>query len=122
MTPRFLSVLAIAATGAVAPLSALADCAEDCSNMCMSIDDPQQWDACIYPCLQSCLETEEWVPPVPEPEPVPEDSSQMMREKLLDLAALPECVDEGYACILGGTPCCGTNTCKGKFPNTTCQP
>lgn len=37
-------------------------------------------------------------------------------------AALPECVDHGQTCIIGGTPCCGAaDTCSGKFPNTTCQ-
>ena len=38
------------------------------------------------------------------------------------LAALPECVDHGQTCIIGGTSCCGAaDTCSGKFPNTTCQ-
>lgn len=31
------------------------------------------------------------------------------------------CIDQGQTCVLGGTPCCGTLTCKGKFPNTYCQ-
>lgn len=34
---------------------------------------------------------------------------------------LPECVEKGQTCILNGTACCGSYTCKGKFPNTTCQ-
>jgi hypothetical protein len=37
-------------------------------------------------------------------------------------AALPECVDHGQTCVIGGTPCCNADDdCKGKFPNTTCQ-
>lgn len=32
-----------------------------------------------------------------------------------------DCIADGQACVLHGTPCCGTDTCKGKFPNTTCQ-
>lgn len=31
------------------------------------------------------------------------------------------CIAVGQACVLNGTPCCGTATCKGTFPNTTCQ-
>ncbi len=37
-------------------------------------------------------------------------------------AALPECVDHGQTCVIGGTSCCGAaDTCSGKFPNTICQ-
>ncbi|HUC60862.1 MAG TPA: hypothetical protein VMF53_02810 [Alphaproteobacteria bacterium] len=32
-----------------------------------------------------------------------------------------DCIPSGQACVLNGTPCCGTLTCKGNFPNTTCQ-
>ena len=40
----------------------------------------------------------------------------------LVFAALPECVDHGQTCVIGGTPCCNaTDTCSGKFPNTICQ-
>ena len=31
------------------------------------------------------------------------------------------CIECGQTCVLGGTPCCAPCTCKGKFPNTTCQ-
>jgi hypothetical protein len=31
------------------------------------------------------------------------------------------CIESGQTCTLHGTPCCGAYTCKGKFPNTTCQ-
>jgi len=31
------------------------------------------------------------------------------------------CINEGYACILHGTPCCAPYSCKGKFPNTYCK-
>ncbi len=41
--------------------------------------------------------------------------------QIYHLAALPQCVDPGQTCVIGGTPCCGSNTCKGEFPNTTCQ-
>lgn len=38
------------------------------------------------------------------------------------IAALPNCVDSGGTCVIGGTRCCNAaETCKGKFPNTTCQ-
>jgi len=37
-------------------------------------------------------------------------------------SALPECVDTGQPCTVGGTRCCdSTKSCKGKFPNTYCQ-
>ena len=37
-------------------------------------------------------------------------------------ASLPDCVDHGQTCVIGGTPCCdATDTCSGKFPNTYCQ-
>lgn len=36
-------------------------------------------------------------------------------------ARADDCVSQGQPCILYGTPCCGTYTCKGTFPNTTCQ-
>jgi hypothetical protein len=31
------------------------------------------------------------------------------------------CIEQDLTCILNGTPCCPPYTCKGKFPNTTCQ-
>jgi hypothetical protein len=32
------------------------------------------------------------------------------------------CIAHGSTCTLGGTPCCNSgDTCKGPFPNTTCQ-
>ncbi len=31
------------------------------------------------------------------------------------------CIEQGLTCVLNGTPCCAPYTCKGKFPNTTCQ-
>jgi hypothetical protein len=31
------------------------------------------------------------------------------------------CIEQGQACVLNGTPCCGSYTCQGRFPNTTCQ-
>ena len=31
------------------------------------------------------------------------------------------CINQGYACVLNGTPCCAPYSCKGKFPNTYCQ-
>ena len=31
------------------------------------------------------------------------------------------CIEKGLTCILNGTPCCGTLTCKGKFPITMCK-
>jgi len=38
------------------------------------------------------------------------------------LAALPQCVDSGQTCVIGGTKCCkATESCTGKFPNTYCQ-
>jgi len=37
-------------------------------------------------------------------------------------AALPQCVDSGGTCVIGGTACCvATESCSGTFPNTTCQ-
>ncbi len=36
-------------------------------------------------------------------------------------AQLPQCVEKDQACTIGGTPCCNNLTCKGRFPNTTCQ-
>ena len=37
-------------------------------------------------------------------------------------AALPECVEDGAPCVLGGTSCCGaTSSCEGDFPNTVCK-
>jgi hypothetical protein len=37
-------------------------------------------------------------------------------------AALPECVDDGQPCVIGGTPCCNeASSCSGTFPNTICQ-
>jgi|GEM_PF-2358544 len=38
------------------------------------------------------------------------------------VAQLPQCVEDGQTCVIGGTPCCNSAaTCRGKFPNTTCQ-
>jgi len=31
------------------------------------------------------------------------------------------CIQGGQACVLYGTPCCDPYTCRGRFPNTTCQ-
>ena len=31
------------------------------------------------------------------------------------------CIEKDLTCVLNGTACCGPYTCKGKFPNTTCQ-
>ena len=32
------------------------------------------------------------------------------------------CIAVGQACVINGTPCCGTATCTGgTFPNTTCK-
>ena len=31
------------------------------------------------------------------------------------------CIGGGETCTLHGTPCCAPYTCKGRFPNTTCQ-
>ena len=31
------------------------------------------------------------------------------------------CINQGYACVLNGTPCCAPYSCKGKFPNTYCK-
>jgi hypothetical protein len=36
--------------------------------------------------------------------------------------AQDQCIADGQTCTLNGTPCCGTEKCKGTFPNTTCQP
>jgi hypothetical protein len=36
-------------------------------------------------------------------------------------AVAQSCIAQGQACVINGTPCCGTATCQGKFPNTTCQ-
>ena len=36
-------------------------------------------------------------------------------------ARYQSCIEQGLTCILNGSACCGTLTCKGKFPNTTCQ-
>jgi hypothetical protein len=31
------------------------------------------------------------------------------------------CIQKGQTCTRFGTPCCDPYTCKGAFPNTTCQ-
>lgn len=32
------------------------------------------------------------------------------------------CIAVGQACVINGTPCCGSATCTGgSFPNTTCK-
>lgn len=36
-------------------------------------------------------------------------------------AQLPQCVQKDQACTVNGTPCCDGLSCKGRFPNTTCQ-
>jgi hypothetical protein len=41
------------------------------------------------------------------------------RDSNIVLAA--NCIDQGLTCILNGTPCCAPYSCKGKFPNTSCQ-
>ena len=36
--------------------------------------------------------------------------------------AQSQCIDHGQTCTINGTPCCqSTDSCTGKFPNTTCQ-
>lgn len=33
-----------------------------------------------------------------------------------------QCIAHGQTCTVNGTPCCNsTDSCKGTFPNTTCQ-
>jgi len=36
-------------------------------------------------------------------------------------ARAQNCIGPGQACVLNGTPCCGGYSCRGRFPNTTCQ-
>lgn len=31
------------------------------------------------------------------------------------------CIGQGRVCVLNGTPCCNPYSCKGPFPNTSCQ-
>jgi hypothetical protein len=31
------------------------------------------------------------------------------------------CIAHGQTCTLYGTPCCAPYSCRGRFPNTTCQ-
>ena len=32
------------------------------------------------------------------------------------------CIAHGGTCVINGTPCCNaSDSCKGPFPNTTCQ-
>lgn len=48
--------------------------------------------------------------------------SNALLSKPATQGALPQCVDHGQTCVIGGTPCCdATDTCSGKFPNTYCQ-
>lgn len=38
------------------------------------------------------------------------------------LVQLPQCVQDGQPCVIGGTPCCNSaSKCSGRFPNTICQ-
>ncbi|MHB1955018.1 MAG: hypothetical protein ACYCOU_14875 [Sulfobacillus sp.] len=36
-------------------------------------------------------------------------------------ALAQNCIGPGETCILNGTPCCAGYSCRGRFPNTTCQ-
>lgn len=36
-------------------------------------------------------------------------------------ALAQNCIGPGQACVLNGTPCCAGYSCRGRFPNTTCQ-
>jgi len=52
----------------------------------------------------------------------PQSKAVMIDENAVKQSALPECVDTGQPCTVGGTPCCdSTKSCTGKFPNTYCQ-
>ena len=58
-------------------------------------------------------------PDVSESEPQSDPLSRSAMSIRLDMA--DSCIEKDQACVLHGTPCCGTLECKGKFPNTTCQ-
>ncbi len=102
MVTRHLPVLALFLGMFVASSPALADCGSDCSARCNSLGSGPAWARCMETCMKRCLNLS--------------GVNYSIR-----MVALPECVDLGRACVLNGTPCCGTATCKGKFPNTTCQ-
>jgi hypothetical protein len=40
----------------------------------------------------------------------------------LHTGAAQSCIAHGQTCTINGTPCCNSkDSCKGTFPNTTCQ-
>jgi hypothetical protein len=43
-------------------------------------------------------------------------------KNVLHTRVAQSCIAVGQACVLNGTPCCGSATCTGgTFPNTTCK-
>ena len=58
------------------PMSARADCGEDCSNSC-DAGPAEEWARCMEPCLKRCLkEDPPAVPDVPKPTPASEQKRQ----------------------------------------------
>ncbi len=114
---------------------ALADCESDCDGpfqtcvkMCRQTTKPDSKEAAacmdncfrgVSGCQKRCKEKKSMNDT---------DSGKAMR---LNLAGSPgqyrvhaqgaSCIEGGLTCVLNGTPCCAPYTCKGKFPNTTCQ-
>jgi hypothetical protein len=87
----------------------------------------------FLPCAQAVDNTVIASPAVVQPEPDTNNKPPLF-EKLsvkqigqtsiqskLGIVVAQDCIDKGQACVINGTPCCGTTTCQGKFPNTTCQ-
>ncbi len=44
------------------------------------------------------------------------------RKDVLHTRVAQSCIAHGGTCVINGTPCCNaSDSCKGPFPNTTCQ-
>jgi len=43
-------------------------------------------------------------------------------KNVLHTRVAQSCIAHGGTCVINGTPCCNaSDSCKGPFPNTTCQ-
>jgi hypothetical protein len=52
----------------------------------------------------------------------PRISYMSTHKDTLHMRVAQSCIAHNQTCTLNGTPCCNSSdTCKGSFPNTTCQ-
>jgi hypothetical protein len=116
-------VLGIVASLGLFANVAMADCDAQCNNgfnVCMRNCGGQA--GCLETCsrgrsgcLRRCGSSQNFTP-VPLRWEARFAGSEMRQD-----GAGQSCIGSGQACTLYGTPCCDPYTCRGQFPNTTCQ-